>query len=168
MTIHTKLRTTLSFHCRPKNITVFLSKFVQRTYSEGSDDRSIQSFLCRQSRCSKVKPQSASRIIPYIRLSQNLADAKVTEPFLCTMILQIVFLSRIITSELACGSGQWMKRGVFPPTSPHKQQRGTLFASSRLPVSTVCCAQQSVEPCYRKIYSVPARRAVQGAPYYRY
>ena len=68
MTIHTKLRTTLSFHCRPKNITVFLSKFVQRTYSEGSDDRSIQSFLCRQSRCSKVKPQSASRIIPYIRL----------------------------------------------------------------------------------------------------
>lgn len=69
MTIHTKLHTTLSFHCRPKNITVFLSKFVQRTYSEGSDDRSIQSFLCRQSRCSKVKPQSASRIIPYIRLS---------------------------------------------------------------------------------------------------
>lgn len=69
MTIHTKLRTTLSFHCRPKNITVFLSKFVQRTYSEGSDDRSSQSFLCRRSRCSKVKPQSASRIIPCIRLS---------------------------------------------------------------------------------------------------
>ena len=48
MTIHTKLRTTLSFHCRPKISPSFWSKFVQRTYSEGSDDRSIQSFLCRQ------------------------------------------------------------------------------------------------------------------------